>query len=264
MGRLRIVPYKMGSKSGKELAKYLECKRLFNDGRSNFVGRRGDVIINWGNSSSCVVGSNFTYLNHPRCVALSSNKLKSFQKFNAEGISIPEFALSIRDVEDQAPSSVWVARTKLSGHSGDGIVIGTPDELPVAPLYTKYIEKTAEFRAIVVGESVVDFKQKKKRSSPRDEQGEIIEAERIEHDPHVWNLDGGYVFVRGAVLRPGGIDELAVSAVKALGLDFGAVDIIQDSEGTLYVLEVNTAFGLDGTTIELVGEAIKNELPNNS
>jgi len=30
------------------------------------------------------------------------------------------------------------------------------------------------------------------------------------------------------------------------------VDIIEDNEGILYVLEVNTAFGIDGSTIDLV------------
>lgn len=43
------------------------------------------------------------------------------------------------------------------------------------------------------------------------------------------------------------LGELAASAVKALSLDFGAVDILYDSETDSYtVLEVNTAFSLEG------------------
>ena len=45
-------------------------------------------------------------------------------------------------------------------------------------------------------------------------------------------------------------DTIAVNAVKALGLDFGAVDIIyNEKENQYYVLEVNTAPGLEGTTL---------------
>jgi glutathione synthase/RimK-type ligase-like ATP-grasp enzyme len=40
----------------------------------------------------------------------------------------------------------------------------------------------------------------------------------------------------------------------ALGLDFGAVDIIQDDGGNFYVLEVNTAPGLEGQTIKSYAE----------
>ena len=42
----------------------------------------------------------------------------------------------------------------------------------------------------------------------------------------------------------------AQNAVEALGLDFGAVDIILGKNGIWYVLEVNTACGLEGTTLE--------------
>ena len=174
-----------------------------------------------------------------------------------EGVSIPNFYSNGSVIQE---GMKLVARTKLSGHSGEGIEIidATVDGLMLqAPLYTEYISKVKEYRCIVVGNEVVDTKQKKKRSSPRDEEGNVIEEERVEHDEQVWNLDGGYVFARSSISRPDGIDSLAVSAVSSLGLDFGAVDIIMDREHNLFVLEVNTAFGLEGTTIELVGDAIK-------
>jgi glutathione synthase/RimK-type ligase-like ATP-grasp enzyme len=42
----------------------------------------------------------------------------------------------------------------------------------------------------------------------------------------------------------------SVAAVKALGLDFGAVDIIVNKKGTeAYVLEVNTAPGIESPTV---------------
>jgi glutathione synthase/RimK-type ligase-like ATP-grasp enzyme len=173
---------------------------------------------------------------------------------DAQGVSIPRY---FTDPLELVNGNTYVARTKLSGHSGDGIEVFTqsPDDLsPQAPLYTEYIEKVAEYRAIVVGNEVVDFKQKKKRNTRSEANPEGWEGE---HDEHVWNLDGGYVFARNNVSKPDGIDDLSISAISALGLDFGAVDIIMDREYNLFVLEVNTAFGLEGTTTELVGEAIR-------
>ena len=99
---------------------------------------------------------------------------------------------------------------------------------------------------VVVGDRVVDVKLKKKK---REWEGE--------RDKYVWNHSNGYTFTRNVGEYNLNVHTLGVDAVKALGLNYGAVDIIEDSQGELYVLEVNTAFGLEGTTIELVGDAIK-------
>lgn len=248
---VKINPYG-ASNSAKELAIYLGAKRLLDARRSRYVGRPQDVIINWGKGRGNV--GRARQINKLENVQLASNKLSTFDALKEANVSIPVYDTDCSWADD---STIVVARTDLYGHSGKGIVVGQPNELPYAPLYVEYIEKKYEYRAIVVGDSVVDFKQKKKRLSERDGEGNVIEDTRIEHDPHVWNLNGGYIFAREGVRHPDTIDELAVKAVKALGLDFGAVDIIEDDEGRLYVLEINTAFGLEGTTIELVGEAIK-------
>lgn len=58
---------------------------------------------------------------------------------------------------------------------------------------------------------------------------------------------------------PDYVKDIGIQAVQALGLTYGAVDIIVKDE-TPYVLEVNSAFGLEGTTTQLVGTAIKDLL----
>lgn len=50
--------------------------------------------------------------------------------------------------------------------------------------------------------------------------------------------------------------DLAKKAVAALGLDFGAVDIGIVQNGTAAVIEVNTAPGLDGSTVEAYAKQI--------
>ena len=51
--------------------------------------------------------------------------------------------------------------------------------------------------------------------------------------------------------------DIAHQAVKALGLSFGAVDIGEKADGTLVVLEVNRAPGVEGGTTEAYSRAIR-------
>ena len=52
----------------------------------------------------------------------------------------------------------------------------------------------------------------------------------------------------------------AIRATRALGLNFGAVDIIRDINNNSFVLEVNTAPGLEGLTLINYTNAIKEYL----
>lgn len=47
------------------------------------------------------------------------------------------------------------------------------------------------------------------------------------------------------------LTELAVAAVKALGMNFGAVDCCVDTAGNPYVFEVNSGPGLEGTSFDM-------------
>jgi glutathione synthase/RimK-type ligase-like ATP-grasp enzyme len=54
------------------------------------------------------------------------------------------------------------------------------------------------------------------------------------------------------------VENLAVEAVDAMNLDFGAVDIIMDTDNNVFVLEVNSAPGLGNTeTLEVYAKAIE-------
>ena len=55
------------------------------------------------------------------------------------------------------------------------------------------------------------------------------------------------------------IRKLAVRAVEALGLDFGAVDIGRDISDKLFVFEVNTAPGIEGGTLVAYANKIAQE-----
>jgi glutathione synthase/RimK-type ligase-like ATP-grasp enzyme len=71
-----------------------------------------------------------------------------------------------------------------------------------------------------------------------------------------WN--NGWVFCHENVQAPPKVCEVAIQAVESLGLDFGAVDIgFREKEGKAFVFEVNTAPGIEGTTVRHYVEAVR-------
>jgi hypothetical protein len=77
--------------------------------------------------------------------------------------------------------------------------------------------------------------------------------------PHPWvrSWDGGWR-VRYADFTPKqGARDVAHAAIKALGLDFGAVDVYKLADGTYGVFEVNRAPGIEGQTVEKYVSAVE-------
>lgn len=244
---MKLYPYNQGSKSAKALAQALGIKRLKREGKPVKV----DCLLNWG-----VSAANFQrqidyqgILNIPGAVSVATNKLRSFNAMKGR-VSIPDFT------EDAVEASKWlakgatvVARTKLTGHSGEGVIIVEKEgEIPPAPLYVKYVLKTEEYRLHVFRDKVFFIQQKKRNKD-------------IPDDKVNWkvrNHGNGFIYAHKDVDVPEKAKEQAIMAIKTLGLDFGAVDIIYNKkQDRFYVLEVNTACGLEGTTLEKYVEVFK-------
>lgn len=77
--------------------------------------------------------------------------------------------------------------------------------------------------------------------------------------PHPWvrAWDGGWRISYDGVSSTQAHRDIAHRAVVALGLDFGAVDIGERADGSLIVLEVNRAPGLEGGTVDAYARAIQ-------
>ncbi|CAH9016448.1 putative Phage protein [Vibrio phage 275E43-1] len=239
MSRIRILPYG-ASNSARDLANSLGGKRLRLTA-SLFRQRPSDTIINWGRSGA-VDGITPT-LNTYEAVNTAANKLLSFRALENAGVSIPEFTTSQQEAAQWLSEGTKVVeRHSLRGHSGEGINIVEPNqELSSAPLYVKYIPKQQEYRVHVAGNTIIDVQQKRRSRS--------VESENVNWQ--VRNLAGGFIFARENVEVPQQVLDQAVAAVEALGLDFGAVDLVYNTNrNTGYVLEINTACGLQGTTLE--------------
>lgn len=248
---IRILPYKRGSRSAAALATAMGVRRVPLGRPSVVSSRSSDTIINWGNSGRRLptggLGGN-DIINSLESVARAGNKLEAFRAMQEAGVRVPEFTT------EQSVAQEWldngytvVERHTLTGHSGEGIrLVGQaenhhPADLQAAPLYVKYVMKTHEYRVHVVHGTVTDVQRKARNTD--------IPVEQVNWQ--VRNHDNGFVFVRENVNPHSSALEQAIEAVEALGLDFGAVDIIWNvRQSAPYVLEVNTACGLEGTTLE--------------
>lgn len=243
--KLYILPYVGGSRSVNNLAQEIGAKKI-KLRNSQFRPSPNKVVVNWGNSKPPVNLDGGVTLNTPAAIRVASNKLKFFELCSLDDtIRIPEFTT------DKWTAERWImydkekvcARTKLTGHSGDGLVLVSDlaDPMPRAPLYTKYIKKKDEYRVHLFKGEVVDVQRKARRNDAPDE----------DVNWQVRNHQNGFVYVRGEVNPPEDVITQAKKAFNISELDFGAVDVIyNERQDKAYVLEINTAPGLEGQTLE--------------
>lgn len=244
-----ILPYKNGSRSGAALANALGVRQIRLAG-SSIHRQRSKTIINWGNSGSNLppqgLGSGHYVLNPTVLVSDAADKLRTFNVLGSSNTRIPEYTTEYEiayDWMDEDSSVKVVERHQLSGHSGAGIVIAEDvDALSdSAPLYVKYIKKQDEYRIHIMDGQVIDVQRKARRSDVPDE----------DVNWQVRNHQNGFCYMRENVNPDTDVVVQALNAIEALGLDFGAVDVIWNAhQNKAYVLEVNTACGLEGTTLE--------------
>ncbi len=247
---MRIYAYKLGSKTAKEVAKILKTQIVKPDGefRNNFNHK----VVNWGATELPKwKHTPNTFLNHPLNVRKAVNKIVTLQTMLENNIPHIEFTSDKNIAQSWLPTPVIVRRI-VNGYGGRGVTLVTEGELPDAPLYTKFIPKAREYRFHVFEGRVIDVQQKKRRSNVEERQDGVIK-----------NLSNGWVFCRDDITEPpSNARDVAVAAIRALGLDFGSVDLLSKN-GEVFVLEVNTASGLQGTTLDLYINELKRYGRNN-
>jgi glutathione synthase/RimK-type ligase-like ATP-grasp enzyme len=258
---IKIAPYNPGSRSARALSEALGCRRLKVDGFSRWQPRSEDIVINWGRSDFGCFNWVFEgpwprVINGPFDVSKASCKRETLIRLRDNNVKTLPFTEVKQIAEEwQQEGHTIIARTLLRANSGRGIVKCEPEvDIPNAPLYTKYVRKLTEWRVHVAGGRVIDIQRKIARpgSTPTD-----------------WNIRNhanGFIFQRdyNREVWHDEIGDEALLAVDALGLDFGAVDIAWASGNTLngdisdcpVVFEVNTAPGLEGTTLENYRDAL--------
>lgn len=186
-------------------------------------------VVNYGHGGP----TNLAQLN---ARAGTFNKLQELQLLGEKGVRTVPLTARLSHYE----STLLLMGRSIHHTRGTDIRVYEPHTLIGRhDFYTQIIPKRREFRVwayrrtcIGVYEKVLTYPKKLGRKGRSRE---------------VWNWRNGYAYeFRRASEMPEALKAIGRSAVDALGLDFGAADVIEGSNGQYYVLEVNTAPGVEG------------------
>jgi glutathione synthase/RimK-type ligase-like ATP-grasp enzyme len=151
-------------------------------------------------------------------------KIEQYHFFANEHLPALEFTESIAQAKEWAKKTPIVCRKLTHASEGKGIVIAeTPEAVVPAPVYTKYRKKNYDGEA----------------------------------DAKIRNTANGYVFCSDGVVEPDGLRALALKASTVTKSDFKGVDIgYNEKLDELFVIEVNSAPGIEGTNVDRYIEVI--------
>jgi predicted ATP-grasp superfamily ATP-dependent carboligase len=186
-----------------------------------------EVLIRWGNAQFPDIDRRAgNVLNTASAINTAGDKLRSLRLLSEAGVTVPKFSV------EPPRDGTWLGRNRR-GFGGKDIVVYQQGVKAVgggvSEFFTEFIPNEREYRLHVVGGNVVRVQRK------------YLERPEARASEFIKNHKNGYVFkAPQRSLRQNRL-EMAVQSVEALGLSFGAVDAVVDYDGTMYVLEVNTA-----------------------
>jgi len=174
-------------------------------------------------------------INRPEAIEKSSNKFKALQIMREAGVPVPNFHRDWQFL--QFP---MLGRNNNHVKGTDIEYYQTAGDVKSRDYYIEFMPIEKERRYHVIDGKVVSATYK--QNGDREGRGAFCR-----------NTATGWTF-KTYTPEPA-LSEIAVRAVGAFGLDFGAVDIII-SDGKPYVLEVNTAPGLCPLRADIYAKAL--------
>lgn len=244
------------STSAFDLVKELGAKRLRKFDGLNFWDKKTKIFVEPASSIVCW-GTTLESINGYKVLNSrpdSMNKYQELVKLSMGGVSVPQPRLPEPGTTDaEFKKAGYLGRTFWHQEGNDFLkhTWRMPD------YYTKKINFVKEFRlhtflgkSIRAGEKVV----KKDHT--------LVESEKLwkpdSNLAHPWIRSyntGWYVRYDGFSSTPE-MRAISNKACKLLGLSFAAVDLGMDAGGKLYVIEINTAPGIEGGTLKAYAKAI--------
>jgi hypothetical protein len=249
---------------------------------------KADKIIRWGTIENPVLEQQVwrKIFNEEYNIRLASHKYRSLKKLRADGVPVPDFGLCDYRESQSGPLPInadgtlreTIFQRRFHHTRGTDIVITKQHEgytWTLGNFWTKYIKPHKEYRVHVIGGQVIICQKKfwseenmrqalageRREEEPGDELagfGEMVDLQyKRGRKDFIRNWSNGWFFhtMNNWSNMPANAIPTAIRAVESLGLDFGAVDIIsteeKDEQGKrkVYVLEVNTAPGIEGDSL---------------
>lgn len=261
---LIIYTYNNGIETVEALREDLDCRRIGSS--SNTAARRvpaDSLIVNWGygRMPAWAAGKRVRYLNHPNAVAAKMSKVVQLRKFAEAGVPTFECTTSRAEVQRWLAAGERVLCRQDEAARGLGIaVVERSQDIPGGTdFFTKWFDKTHEFRFHVFNGRIIDVVQKKRLNAAQPLATLNLTQQTVR------NHANGWIEAHNNLYLPGDSRErlgtACIAAVRCLGLDFGAVDIVARFNGrelaAMAVCEVNTAPGCGAVEREAYVEAIK-------
>ena len=281
--------------TAKKLAATLGCSH----GAVKPKPSEADIVICWGakTKDNTVFPAGVVVLNHPDKIRDNRNKLLALETMKAAEINVENFCQRVEDIGKAASGVKLPAIGRTKYHQGGKRFWMCPSMTHAKSAYEEganyfqnMIEIQNEYRVHVFGGKAIYSVQKVKRTSEEmeaafiedelarqkslaEKAGEVFSEAAVlpflKRQAKKFAADGANTMIRSNRLGwkfkrmkslPKDIEMQAISACKALGLDFGAVDMCTDPSGKVWVIEVNTGPGLEESTFTSYVEVLKDKL----
>lgn len=182
-------------------------------------------LIRWGSSEA--INNWCPTLNSAEAIRTAADKLATLQCLHEAEVPVPQFTT---DPDEAFAWDTTVLARRRHGSQGRDIRVFQPGERPFGgQLYTRYVPNTREYRLHVFQGEVIRT------------QGKYLDLPEEHTNPYIKNHGQGFRFRTPDVQLNADRIQAATGAVAALGLDFGAVDLLIGEDRRCYVLEVNSA-----------------------
>ena len=246
---------KSTSSTGKNLANDLGV-----DCGSKIPPRSSDIVICWGSRLKSET-LNLGYLrqkiliNEPQAIKNNRDKVLSLKIMNEKKVSVPKFCYDnevITKLENGEIEFPLIARTRFhQGGSGFELCLCKRDirrarNHNVKDYYIQYIPNNKEYRVHIFDNKIIRVQIKKG----------LKDCDNCKR-----NHDNGWVFSTiPTESAPKNILQEALNSIDAMGMNFGAVDLILSDFNKSFVLEINSAPGLEDDGLEIYSSAVKRYL----
>lgn len=255
------------------------------------------LIIGWGakTKENVAIPAGVKVFNHPNDIRKNRNKFEALKIMRQAGVNVPNFAEAgeiKRALQNGTISLPLIARTKYHQGGKGAAHCPTMAQVDLAlnsetkyGYFQTFIPIQDEYRLHMVDGQVVYAAKKVQRSQAEMEKAyvekELVrleslskkakekfdkastekmlqrQAKNMSIDPLIRSNTRGWKFSR-VTKYPEALVQQASAACKAINLQFGAVDCCVDTDGTAWIIEVNTGPGLQESAFKAWTDALAN------